>query len=90
MSKKDDIIDRGVQADQLLKNQSYTKVMNWLVDEAISTWATTKLEQKELREGAWHRYQAIVAVQGTLQSWITAMEQEQKAQETKTNSKELN
>ena len=48
------------------------------------------LLQKELREGAWHRYQAIVAVQGTLQSWITAMEQEQKAQETKTNSKELN
>ena len=55
MSEKDDIIDRGVQADQLLKNKSYTKVMNWLVDEAISTWATTKLEQKELREGAWHR-----------------------------------
>lgn len=90
MSEKIDIIDRGVQADQVIKSKSYTKVMNWLVDEAISTWATTKLENKELREGAWHRYQAIVAIQGTLQSWVSAMEQEQKAQEDKINNKELN
>ena len=64
MSEKHDIIERGVQAEQLIKNKSYATVMNYLVDEAISTWVTTKLEQKELREGAWHRYQAIVAVQG--------------------------
>ena len=90
MSEKHDIIERGVQAEQLIKNKSYATVMNYLVDEAISAWVTTKLEQKELREGAWHRYQSIVAVQATLQSWITAMQQEQKAQETKANSKELN
>ena len=90
MSEKDDIIERGVHAEQLIKSKAYVKVMNYLIDEAISAWATTKLEQKDTREGAWHRYHAIVAVQGTLQAWISAMEQEQKAQETKTNSKELN
>ena len=50
----------------------------------ISAWVTAKLEEKEYEKVHGIKYQSIVALHGTLQSWVASMEQEQKAQETKT------
>ena len=86
------IIEKGLDAQKFIENPIYQKVLNTLIDESIGAWATAKIEEKDKREAAWHKYQSISSIHGTLQSWIAAMEQEQKAQEEeqKPNNKELN
>ena len=89
MSEKHDIIERGVQAEQLIKNKSYATVMNYLVDEANITWVTTKLEQKN-----YEKVHGIDIKQSLQYRHITVLDNcnatRAKAQETKANSKELN
>ena len=75
------IIERGLEAKQFLENPIYQKVLNTLIDESIGAWATAKMEEKDKREAAWHKYQSVSSLHGTLQSWVTAMKQEQQYQE---------
>ena len=76
--KQQVIIDRGNDAKKFIEVPIYQKVLNSLIDECIGAWASSKIEEKEKREAFWHRYQAAVSMHSTLQSWVAAMEQEQK------------
>ena len=76
--KQQVIIDRGSDAKKFIEVPIYQKVLNSLIDECIGAWASSKIEEKEKREAFWHRYQAAVSMHSTLQSWVAAMEQEQK------------
>ena len=76
--KQQVIIDRGNDAKKFIEVPIYQKVLNSLIGECIGAWASSKIEEKEKREAFWHRYQAAVSMHSTLQSWVAAMEQEQK------------
>ncbi len=79
--KNQTVLERGLDAKKFIEASIYQKVLNNLIDECISAWASSKIEEKEKREAFWHRYQSTIAMHSTLQSWIASMEQEQQAQE---------
>ena len=59
------IIERGVDATKLNDTPVYQKILNTLIDESVQTCASSKMEDKDKREAAWHRYQSIVSMHGT-------------------------
>tara|TARA_Y100000401_G_C8280605_1_gene203232 strand:- start:536 stop:820 length:285 start_codon:yes stop_codon:yes gene_type:complete len=86
--KQQQVIDRGLEAKKFIEAPVYQKVLNSLIDECVAAWATSKIEEKEKRDMFWHRYQSAIAMHSTLQSWITAGEQEQKNLEEINTSKD--
>ena len=76
--KQQAIIDKGNDAKKFIEVPIYQKVLNNLIDECIGAWASSKIEEKEKRDMYWHRYQSAISLHSTLQSWVAAMEQEQK------------
>ena len=82
------VIDRGLEAKKFIKAPIYQKVLNNLIDDCVGAWASSKIEEKEKRDMFWHRYQSAIAMHSTLQSWITAGEQEQKNLEEINTSKD--
>ena len=86
--KQQQVIDRGLEAKKFIKAPIYQKVLNNLIDDCVGAWASSKIEEKEKRDMFWHRYQSAIAMHSTLQSWITAGEQEQKNLEEINTSKD--
>jgi hypothetical protein len=70
-----DLIDRGVRAEELLKNDTFASAVKDVVDMSISTWLNSKDEDGKLRESAYYAAQGINNVVGVLNQYVAIKEQ---------------
>lgn len=68
------LIDRGVRAEELLKNDTFATAVKDVVDQCIAAWLNSG-EDAKLREASYNAAQGINNVVGMLQQWLAIKEQ---------------
>ncbi len=86
--KEQDLIALGVDADNLLKNETFNKVLNRMVDGSFATFTSTKPEEKEKREKAYDHYRALVDIISTLKQDIQVKDEIEAKNKDLNSSKE--
>lgn len=75
---QDEIIERGINAEHLLKNMMFQQTVQELVRIISESVLMTKPEDSKLREQYYYAYQGINDVVGLLNQMVAAkLEQEQ-------------
>ena len=70
-----DLIDRGVRAEELLKNDTFSAAVKDVVDMNINVWLNSKDDDAKLREAAYYAAQGINNVIGVLNQYVAIKEQ---------------
>ena len=70
-----DLVDRGVRAEELLKNDTFAAAVKDVVDMCINTWLNSKDEDAKQRENAYYAAQGINNVVGVLNQYVAIKEQ---------------
>ena len=73
--KQSELIRMGEEAENLLDNPAFTSVVNNLVDQSFQSFTSSKPNQKDERERAYHHYKALVEIVSTLQQRAAVREQ---------------
>lgn len=68
------LVDRGIRADELLKNDTFCIAVKDVVDQCIQAWLNSG-EDAKLREAAYNAAQGMNNVVGVLQQWVAIKEQ---------------
>lgn len=68
------LIDRGIRAEELLKNETFSTAVKDVVDQCIQAWLNSG-EDAKLREAAYNAAQGMNNVVGVLQQWVAIKEQ---------------
>jgi hypothetical protein len=68
------MIDRGVRAEELLKNETFGLAVKDVVDNCIGAFLNSGNGDEKLREVAYYQAQAINQVIGVLQQWVAIKE----------------
>lgn len=69
------LVNRGVRAEELLKNDVFSQAFKDLIDYYLNTFLTSRPEDEKIREAAYYQSQAIQQVTGLLNQWVTIKEQ---------------
>jgi len=85
MEKESDLILAGDEADSLLKNDVFNKVVNNLVEETFQRFVNTKPEEKDQREQSYYHYRALVGVVHTLQQQVSVRDEIMAKRDSETN-----
>lgn len=70
-----DLIDRGVRAEELLKNDTFAAAVKDVVDMCINTWLNSKEDGAAVRDAAYYSAQGINNVVGVLNQYVAIKEQ---------------
>lgn len=70
-----DLIDRGVRAEELLKNDTFAAAVKDVVDMCINTWLNSKEGDGQMRDAAYYSAQGINNVVGVLNQYVAIKEQ---------------
>ena len=70
-----DLVDRGVLAEELLKNETFGTAVKEVVDQQIMNWLNSNPIDPTIRENAFFAAQGINNVIGVLQQWVAIKEQ---------------
>ena len=70
-----DLIDRGVRAEELLKNDTFAAAVKDVVDMCINTWLNSKENDAVIRDAAYYSAQGINNVVGVLNQYVAVKEQ---------------
>lgn len=69
------LVDRGIRAEELLKNETFVAAVKDVVDMCINTWLNTKDEDAKQRDAAYYAAQGINNVVGVLHQYVNIKEQ---------------
>ena len=72
---EEDLVNRGVRAEELLKNDVFSQAFKDLIDYYLNTFITSRPEDEKVREAAYYQSQAIQQVTGLLNQWVAVKEQ---------------
>lgn len=70
-----DLVDRGVRAEELLKNDTFAAAVKDVVDMCINTWLNSKDDDTKQRDSAYYAAQGINNVVGVLNQYVAIKEQ---------------
>ena len=85
MEKESDLILDGDEADGLLHNDAFNKVVNNLVEETFQRFVNTKPEEKDQREQSYYHYRALVGIVHTLQQRVAVRDEIMAKRDSETN-----
>lgn len=71
----EEIINAGNDCESLLNNETFTKVMNNLVDGAVRNFLTSETDDGDKREAAYAATRAINDIVSTLNHQVTVRDQ---------------
>jgi|TARA_R110000796_G_scaffold228812_2_gene346039 hypothetical protein len=70
MKTEEQLINDGMAAEALLKNEAFNSVVNDLVDMTFQSFATSSPGENDSREGAYQNYKALVDIVNTLKQRV--------------------
>lgn len=73
--EEQNLLQLGDEADELLRNQTFNKTVNNLVEATFQSFVNTAPEDKEGREKNYHHYRALVDIIHTLQQRVNVRNQ---------------
>jgi hypothetical protein len=71
----EEIINAGNECESLLNNETFTKVMNNLIDGAVRNFLTSETDAGDKREAAYAATRAINDIVSTLNHQVTVRDQ---------------
>jgi oligoribonuclease (3'-5' exoribonuclease) len=74
VQNEQDLVDRGVRAEELLQNETFSLAVKDIVDFHLNTFLTSTPEDDKLREQAYYQSNAVQQVIGVLQQWVAIKE----------------
>lgn len=70
MKTEEQLVNEGMAAEALLKNEAFNSVVNDLVDITFQSFATSSPAENDSREGAYQNYKALVDIVNTLKQRV--------------------
>lgn len=70
MQTEETLISLGDEADALLKNNTFNRVVNNLVEDTFSQYCNSKPDEQSSREQTYFHYRALVGIVHTLQERV--------------------
>lgn len=70
MKTEEQLVNEGMAAEALLKNEAFNSVVNDLVDITFQSFATSSPTETDSREGAYQNYKALVDIVNTLKQRV--------------------
>jgi len=68
------MFDRGVRAEELLRNETFSMAIKDVVDYHLNAFLTSKPEDDKQREAAYFQSNAVQQVISVLQQWVSIKE----------------
>ena len=73
--KEEQLIQMGVDAENLLSTDIFNTTINQLVEASFQTFTGSKPDEMEKREQAYHHYRALVDIVQTLQQRVSVKDE---------------
>ena len=73
--EEQNLMQMGDEAEELLRNQTFNKTVNGLVEATFSAFTNSKPEEPEARERTYNHYRALVDIVNTLQQRVNVRNQ---------------
>ena len=70
ITKERDLIQQGDEAETLLNNETFSKVINSLVENTFQQFVDTKPGEKDKREQNYNHYRALIDIVYTLRQRV--------------------
>ena len=84
MEKESDLVLLD-EAEELLQNNAFNKIVNQLVEETFQRFVNTKPEEPDQREQSYFHYRALVGIVHTLQQRVAVRDEIMTQREAETN-----
>ena len=75
MNREADLITRGDEAEALLNNETFTSVVDGLVQEVFQGFVNSPPDAGDKREQQYHHYRALVDIVNTLRQRVAVRDQ---------------
>lgn len=69
------LIERGMAAENLLRDPTFGSVLNTLMQQYLQTLMATGPEQEQVRNACYYSTKAVQGIEATLNEWLAIKEQ---------------
>lgn len=87
-SEEEQLLLMGNDADALLKQEGFMRVVNNLVENTFQSFVNSKPDETGPRENLYHQYRALILIMETLQQRVAVRDQIIEAREDANNQQE--
>lgn len=87
-SEEEQLLLMGNDADALLKQEGFMRVVNNLVENTFQSFVNSKPDETGTRENLYHQYRALILIMETLQQRVAVRDQIIEAREDANNQQE--
>lgn len=74
-TEEEQLLLMGNDADALLKQEGFMRVVNNLVENTFQSFVNSKPDESEIRETLYHQYRALIMIMETLQQRVAVRDQ---------------
>ena len=74
-TEEEQLLLMGNDADALLKQEGFMRVVNNLVENTFQSFVNSKPDESEIRESLYHQYRALIMIMETLQQRVNVRDQ---------------
>lgn len=74
-NEEEQLLLMGNDADALLKQEGFMRVVNNLVENTFQSFVNSKPEESKFRESLYHQYRALIMIMETLQQRVAVRDQ---------------
>ena len=74
-TEEEQLLLMGNDADALLKQEGFMRVVNNLVENTFQSFVNSKPDESEIRETLYHQYRALIMIMETLQQRVNVRDQ---------------
>ena len=74
-TEEEQLLLMGNDADALLKQEGFMRVVNNLVENTFQSFVNSKPDESEIRESLYHQYRALIMIMETLQQRVSVRDQ---------------
>ena len=74
-NEEEQLLLMGNDADALLKQEGFMRVVNNLVENTFQSFVNSKPDESEIRESLYHQYRALILIMETLQQRVSVRDQ---------------
>lgn len=87
-TEEEQLLLMGNDADALLKQEGFMRVVNNLVENTFQSFVNSKPDESEIRESLYHQYRALILIMETLQQRVSVRDQIIEKREDANNQQE--
>ena len=87
-NEEEQLLLMGNDADALLKQEGFMRVVNNLVENTFQSFVNSKPDESEIRESLYHQYRALILIMETLQQRVSVRDQIIERREDANNQQE--